>query len=414
MLGKLAFVGLLALAVAEKVSFENYQVFRVIPSSAEQLEVLKQLEEQNEGYSFWSGPSELFRAADVMVAPGQLSDFVGLMDELDMRYESYVSNVQRLIDEENPLTREAGFGWNRYHTLDEIYEWLDSMAAQYPDKVQVVVGGKSYQGRQIKGVKLSFGEGKPAVLVEGGIHAREWISPATVTYLLNELLTSQEPSVRELAEAHDWYMFPSFNPDGYVYTHTTNRLWRKTLSKSGLFCQGADANRNWGYKWMSGGASSNPCSETYAGRAPFSEIETRSMSEYIKGIERLFAYISFHSYSQLLLFPYGHTKEHLDNYDESYAMGLKAISALAERYGTKYSHGNIAEAIYVASGSSMDWAKATLNVPVSFTYELRDTGRHGFVLPADQIIPNGQEVVDSLVAMFKEAIRFGYPKPESD
>lgn len=68
---------------------------------------------------------------------------------------------------------------------------------------------------------------------------------------------------------------------------------------------------------IAGGSSSNPCSETYAGSAPFSEIETKSLSEFIKSIEDKYdAYISFHSYSQLLMFPYGHTKEHLENYDE--------------------------------------------------------------------------------------------------
>jgi len=66
-----------------------------------------------------------------------------------------------------------------------------------------------------------------------------------------------------------------------------------------------------------GGTNPNPCSETFPGSAPFSEIETKSMSEYIKSISnKFYAYISFHSYSQLLLFPYGHTKEHLENYDE--------------------------------------------------------------------------------------------------
>lgn len=68
---------------------------------------------------------------------------------------------------------------------------------------------------------------------------------------------------------------------------------------------------------IAGGASSNPCSETYAGSAPFSDIETKSMSEYITSIaDKFYAYISLHSYSQLLMFPYGHTTDHLENYDE--------------------------------------------------------------------------------------------------
>lgn len=70
-------------------------------------------------------------------------------------------------------------------------------------------------------------------------------------------------------------------------------------------------------RFSDGGSSMDPCSETYAGSAPFSEVETRSMSEYIESINtKFFAYLSFHSYSQLLMFPYGHTTEHLENYDE--------------------------------------------------------------------------------------------------
>ena len=60
----------------------------------------------------------------------------------------------------------------------------------------------------------------------------------------------------------------------------------------------------------------------------------------------------------------------------------------------------------------MDWAKATLKVPIAYTYELRDTGKHGFILPADQIIPNGEEIVDSFIGMFKEATKYGYPKTQ--
>jgi hypothetical protein len=70
-------------------------------------------------------------------------------------------------------------------------------------------------------------------------------------------------------------------------------------------------------EFSAGGTHPNPCTEIYPGNAPFSEIETKSMSEYIKSIsDKFYAYISFHSYSQLLLFPYGHTKEHLENYDD--------------------------------------------------------------------------------------------------
>jgi hypothetical protein len=65
------------------------------------------------------------------------------------------------------------------------------------------------------------------------------------------------------------------------------------------------------------GASDQPCSDAYAGVAPFSEIETRSLAEYFKSISNnLVAYLDFHSFSQLLMFPFGHSAEHVSNYDE--------------------------------------------------------------------------------------------------
>jgi len=65
------------------------------------------------------------------------------------------------------------------------------------------------------------------------------------------------------------------------------------------------------------GACSNPCCSSYAGSKPFSEIETKSMSKYIQSIsDKFYAYISFHSFKQLLMFPYGYTKEHVNNHDE--------------------------------------------------------------------------------------------------
>lgn len=405
----------IVLAGGQKTSYENYKVFRIVPTNEGQVNFLKQFGEfRDSEYSFWKGPSYINESVDLMVGPQKFNEFYDLMKLSGIKYVNYIENVQQLVDNENPLYSRYGkatFDWTSYHTLEEIYGYLEKMAATYPDKVNVIVGGKTYEGRQIKGVKLSFKENNPGVFIEGGIHAREWITPAVVTYILNEFLTSNNTEIRQLAESNDWYIFPSFNPDGFAYTHTKNRLWRKTRKPYNLFCYGSDPNRNWGYKWMQGGASSSPCAETFAGSAPFSDIETRSLSEYITSIsDKFYAYIAFHSYSQLLLFPYGHTTAHLDNYDELYAIGTKTIEALAKRYGTKYVTGNIAEAIYIATGSSLDWVKANFKTPIAYTYELRDTGKHGFILPADQIIPTGQETLDSLIGLFKEAAARGIPK----
>ncbi|KAH0947740.1 hypothetical protein HN011_000538 [Eciton burchellii] len=404
---------IVGVATAEIATFNNYKVFRIIPSSVAQVEALRQLDTFSDGFSFWEMPSFAGKQADIMVAPHKLSDFYEIMTQIGAPYITHIDDVQKLIDETMPklYSRSTVFNFSDYHTLDEIYNNLDDLAQQYPNIVQIVIGGKTYEGRQIKGVKLSFKANNPGIFIEGGIHAREWISPATVMYILHQLLSSKDADVRALAESHDWYIFPSFNPDGYVYTHTNNRLWRKTRKPYTMFCIGSDPNRNWDYRWNTGGTHPNPCTEIYPGNAPFSEIETKSMSEYIKSIsDKFYAYISFHSYSQLLLFPYGHTKEHLENYDDLYAIGSKSIAALKKRYGTQYVTGNIAETIYIATGSTVDYVKGTYKKPMAYTYELRDRGQNGFLLPAREIIPTGEETMDSLVAMFKAAKERGIPQ----
>lgn len=126
--------------------------------------------------------------------------------------------ICRLI--ENEVVTENGrarMNWVSYHPLENIYSWMENLASTN-SSVSLIDAGKSYENRQLKGVKISFGSGKRAVFIEGGIHAREWISPATVTYLINELLNSKDPSFRKIANNFDWYLFPVINPDGYEYT----------------------------------------------------------------------------------------------------------------------------------------------------------------------------------------------------
>lgn len=161
-----------------------------------------------------------------MVSPEKIHEFENLMKISQTNYSVHIDDVEELIENENPLVKyqnkltSDGFDWKSYHTLEEIYAWLYLLADKYPNNVQVIVAGKTYEGRNITGVKISFKNGNPGIFIESNIHAREWITSATSTYLINELLTSQKSDIRELAEQNDWYIFPVFNPDGFVYTHT--------------------------------------------------------------------------------------------------------------------------------------------------------------------------------------------------
>lgn len=104
----------------------------------------------------------------------------------------------------------------------------------------------------------------------------------------------------------DWYILPVHNPDGYEYTHKTDRLWRKNRSGSGR-CAGVDLNRNYGYKWGGKGTSQNPCTEIYAGKGPFSEPETAAVKRFFDNTkDKFFAFLTFHSYGQYILHPWGY------------------------------------------------------------------------------------------------------------
>lgn len=98
------------------------------------------------------------------------------------------------------------------------------------------------------------------------------------------------------------------NPDGYEYTHTTDRLWRKNLRSHGRQCPGVDLNRNFGYAWGGKGTSASPCAQIYRGGNAFSEPESMAIASFITKQPRGYfkAYLSFHSYGQYILYPWGH------------------------------------------------------------------------------------------------------------
>ncbi|KAG5872627.1 hypothetical protein JTB14_003715 [Gonioctena quinquepunctata] len=335
-------------SLADKVRYDDFSLFRFTPKDENAIRTLKEMEQSgSSGYDFWTSVKGVGTPVDILVPPQRKNNMKMLSKTFGMDVEVLMDNIQERIDEETSSLRADGeFGWDSYHNYDEICAWLKSLAKKHPGVVTLIEGGTTFEKRAILGVKVSFSPKNEfnSIWIDSNIHAREWIAGAVNTYILNALLTDN--NIRDVVEAHDWYIFPVINPDGYQYTFTNDRLWRKTRTRNGLLCRGTDPNRNWNINWNEVGASSNPCSDLYAGPRPFSEPCTATLSEYISTIARkLMVYISFHSYTQLLLLPYGNTTDHLDNYDVTYPVGVKAVEVLESRYGTKYKVGNVAETI---------------------------------------------------------------------
>ncbi|XP_041969319.1 zinc carboxypeptidase-like [Aricia agestis] len=402
---------LFSLVASEKFRFDNYTLYRITPENVQQIKILQDIQNTESKYDFWTDPVPSADFVSVMSSPQDRNAFENILNENKIRFSISMENIQEAIDKEKvgTYTRNSrSMQWNAYYTLDQIYAWLDDIARAYPNIVSIIIGGRSYEGRDIKGIKISHGSGRRAVFIEGGIHSREWISPSATCYIINELLTSSDVETKAAADDFDWYVFPVTNPDGYIWTHTQFRMWRKNRRPFGNNV-GVDLNRNWNNNWLVAGSNLDASTDIFAGPGPFSEPETRSLSEFIMSIgDKIDLYLSFHSFSELLLIPFGNSTQPYANYHDALNIGRRAMGALSVRYGTQYTTGNIAEAIYQATGGSVDWVKEHLKVPLVYCYELRDKGRYGFLLPEDQILPNNQETMDSVLEMIHQARRFGY------
>ncbi|KAL9627539.1 MAG: hypothetical protein Q9204_006494, partial [Flavoplaca sp. TL-2023a] len=199
-------------------------------------------------------------------------------------------------------------------------------------------------------------------------------------------------SVRNLLNKYDYYIFPVVNPDGFVYSQTNDRLWRKNRqSTSGSSCLGHDINRNWNYQWATpGGASTDPCLSP--ADAPETIVHANFVNRLAASAQKLKLYIDYHSYSQLFMTPYGYSCSTLAaNNAEYQSLAQGVAAAIKSVYGTVFRTGPICPTIYQVSGSSVDYLADVTKAQYSFTSELRDTGRYGFVLPASQIRPSGEE-----------------------
>uniref|UniRef100_A0A0N5AUE8 Peptidase_M14 domain-containing protein n=1 Tax=Syphacia muris TaxID=451379 RepID=A0A0N5AUE8_9BILA len=288
----------------------------------------------------WAEPSRFRNYADVMVAPELLPVFLSVLKGQGIRDFQVLNNdLQRNIDKQNAELQRAtllrarrdtdgldplqSFNLSVYHRYQQIVDHLRNLSWQYPELARVQNITKTFEGRDLVGIKIGRARSlKPAIFIDAGIHAREWIAPAVAVYVANQLITKygRQENITKMVDKFDWYIVPVANPDGYEYSMTADRYWRKTRSRNekiSKWCYGVDANRNWGYRWGEVGVSKNPCSGIYAGPEAFSEVEIVGVRDFInEKIQRLQAYISLHSYGQVILAPWGFTTQKPENYED--------------------------------------------------------------------------------------------------
>ncbi|ELK13852.1 Carboxypeptidase A5 [Pteropus alecto] len=356
-------------AALGQMNFTGDQVLRVLAKNEKQISLLRDLEGlKPQKLDFWRGPARPSLPVDMRVPFSELKDVKAFLESHGLAYSIMIKDIQVLLDEEREAMAKSrrlerstsSFSYSSYHTLEEIYSWIDNLVTEHSDIVSKIQIGHSFENRSILVLKIVSEYGKDRVL----------------TNILNTT---------------DIFMEIVSNPDGFAFTHSMNRLWRKNKSnRPGVFCLGVDLNRNWRSGFGGNGSNDNPCSETYHGPYPHSEPEVAAIVDFITAHGNIKLLISIHSYSQMLMYPYGHSLEPISNQEELYSVAKDAVQALYEVHGIKYIYGSISTTLYLASGITVDWAYDS-GIKYAFSFELRDTGRYGFLLPATQIIPTAQE-----------------------
>ncbi|XP_072047241.1 carboxypeptidase B-like [Amphiura filiformis] len=435
------------LGVGERIRYDGYQVLRITPENENELRTLHNMQSSSLGemIDFWKDPTFVNKPVDIMVSPDS-KDYIihSLMRGGVTKIVTFIKDVQAMIEPpKRRMVRSTEFDYYHFNTIESINRWVTDTATEYATVTEGSLGS-SFEGRSIKYLKISQGGSKKAVVMQGGMHAREWLSPATVIYLAKKL-GEGGPEATEMLDKFDFYIIPVLNVDGYAYTWTNNRMWRTTRSHYNFtYCIGVDPNRNFDIDWDDskdvGGSSAIPCSDTYRGLEPFSEVEVAALRDFVISLGggtnnkhggNVAMYIDYHTYSQRWLFPFGYktwdeqrTSRALPrkpgvgvggngvsgrNKDRVLLQGgaERAVKALKRVHGTFYDVGDLMTTIYPVTGDSCDYMYEVQNVKFAYGVEGRDQGDengeggYGFIAPPTEIQPSGEENWAALVALCK-------------
>jgi len=295
---------------------------------------------------------------------------------------------------------------------DSFYsEWrdLDSINARVnavvdsSTRATLEVAGQTLQGRDMNIVRIR-GRGytpdkkMPRLFLTFNLHAREWITGMAGVYAVEHLVKKAE---------EDWSYFdgievvlmPMANPDGFVYSTVSDRMHRKNMANASGSCPGVDLNRNWDTHWASGGSSNNKCSDTYHGPSAMSEPETKVIAK-VMGEAHMSVYIDTHSYTQLVITAPAWTTSRSARHSEYRDVGGWIQQAIKARHGLTFTEGPAAATLYVATGSTLDYADEKFGA-LGLCLELRPARfppGGGFNPSESEILPSAEETFDGLLA----------------
>ncbi|SMO68130.1 M14 family metallopeptidase [Melghirimyces algeriensis] len=288
---------------------------------------------------------------------------------------------------------------SKYHNYQEMVSEIKKAASDHPDIVKLFSIGNSYEGRELWAAKISDhveeDENEPEVLFVAQHHAREHLTVEMALYTLKMFTDSygSDDRVTKSVNNREIYVVFTLNPDGSEYDIEDGRYryWRKNRqTNQGSFSVGTDLNRNFGYKWgCCGGSSGNPSSETYRGTSPFSAPETASLKSFIdsrvvNGEQQIKTAVTFHTYGELILWPYGYTYE--DTPQDMSSDDQKVFETMGKAMAkTNHYQPMQSSDLYITDGDMTDWAYGEHGI-FAYTFEMYPTSYFPGFYPPDERI----------------------------
>jgi carboxypeptidase T len=289
---------------------------------------------------------------------------------------------------------------SNYHNYAEMTAELNTAVADHPSLISKQVIGRSYQNREIVALKISDNvatdEDEPEVIFTHHQHAREHLTVEMALYLVAELTDKYgtDSRITNLVNTREIWIVPDMNPDGGEYDISTGSYagWRKNRQpNSGSSAIGTDLNRNWNYQFgCCGGSSGSTSSETYRGASAESAPEVKVVADFVRtrvvgGVQQIKTNIDFHTFSELVLWPFGYTYN--DTAPGLTARDQNAFATLGRQMaGTNNYTPEQASDLYITDGTIDDWMWGTQKI-FSYTFEMYPSsgGINGFY-PPDEVI----------------------------
>ena len=251
------------------------------------------------------------------------------------------------VEEDNVLMAPD----QEYKTPAEIEVIVRNFSERFPQITKLVSIGKSVEGRDIWALKISnnpeVNENEPTVLFNSMHHAREVMTPEVAIDIISYLTENfdSDEQVRAWVENTQIWVIPMLNVDGNNKVWNGNSMWRKNTQGG----YGVDINRNYPHKWGGcSGSSGSRWSDTYRGSSAGSEPETQALMNFVTEHRPVFN-ISFHSYSEMVLYPFGCNGSKTNMHDLVSSIGKKMAADVG------YIHGTPWEILYSVDGGDIDW-----------------------------------------------------------